>query len=463
MGRSILAVLVLILCLSATPGKWSYGYGSAEIENVILIVVDTLAAQHLGFMGYERDTSPFIDKLASQSVIFNRLYTPEAKTVPSFTTLLSGCHPSSHGVIENGVNLPADLHFLTDNFRDAGFTTWGIPSARVIGMQYGLDKGFDYYSNTPALSWPGDVVNERIERILTGTPRFMEPDFTQTTEPIFLMIHYFDPHVDFTPDTDILAMFANPDYDGPVDGTGVQFQDYNDYLIDFDEEDTQYVRDLYDAEIRTFDNHLRDLFNLLDSAGLLENSLIVFTADHGENLGEHHFIAHGHPYEKALHIPLFFLFPDGQWAGTRIDTLVQNTDTVPTIMDLMGVEIPDGIDGRSLLPLMGSESDGEYIEREKLFAIGYQTDTGRTYGLFDGTHRLIVEFGKWGDVGSDSEIQLYDITVDPEEKRNLYEQEREVLKDMAPLLGHMVVASHEGHSHEMDNQTLEMLASLGYL
>ncbi len=462
MRRCIVLGIVLGYLLYPFPDYGRVGKSCTEISNVVLIVVDTLAAQHLGFMGYERDTSPFIDQLASRSVVFNRAYTPRSTTVPAFTSLLSGCHPNTHGVIENGHNLPENVHFLSEDFRQAGFATWAVPSARVIGAQFGMGRGFDYYANTPAIPHPAPRIIERVQRILTGSPWFGEPNYIETDKPLFLLIHFYDPHTEYTPDEDIRAMFSDPAYDGIIDGTAKQLLEYNDYRLDLTESDLREVRDLYDAEIRTFDRNLESLFDLLTETGFFENSAIVFTADHGENLGEHHFITHGQPYEKGLHIPLFFHFPGDRMGGTEIDATAELTDVIPTLMDLMKVPLPPGIDGRSLLPLINADCDGEYREREYLYAIGHPTQSGRTHSVFDGTYRLIVEFGSNGTVNEQS-ILLFDILHDPSESENLASTRYDVLEKLAPILGHMVAESPEMRSGMIDPHTREMLASLGYI
>jgi len=483
MGRWILVVVIFLVpffSLASYPTR--QGSPFAFTNNVILIAVDTLAAQHLGFMGYERDTSPFMDDLASRSVVFNRAYTPKSTTLPAFTSLLSGVHPCHHGVLDNGVEVPPNLHLLTGDFQDAGFRTWAIPAARVIEGKYGLNKGFDFYAYPPAVPYTADRVIDRVDGILNGTERFGEPDYRETKVPVFFMLHFYDPHTEFTPDPDVYQMFSDSLYDGIVDGTWEQFGKYNNYEIEFDQADLAEVTDLYDAEIRSFDRRLEELFQLFDEAGILDNSVIVLTADHGENLGEHRFITHGHPYEAALHIPLMFHFPGDRLAGTRIDELVELTDVIPTLMDIFMMDIPDDIDGRSLLPFIEGTQPPLTASREYLFSIGQPTDAGRMYSLFDGRHRLIVDvdcfgYAKKSDVvpvytyaEREGNFLLFDIASDPSEAVNLYTGEGciragdiDVLNHLVPELDQEILGSHYGQDPAIDPETIEMLASLGYI
>lgn len=483
MRRWVLVIVILVSLVTIASDTIRPAGPYSNVKNVIIIAVDTLAAQNLGFMGYGRDTCPFMVELASRSVVFNRAYTPESKTEPSFTSLLTGLHPGTHGIIENGTNLPPDLHLLTVDFQSAGFDTWGIPAADVINGRYGFYYEFDYYSHAPPRPLPASRIIEKITGILEKHPRFGEPEFSMVGRPLFLMLHFYDPHTEYTPDETILADFANPSYNGPVDGMWENFKKFNHYEIEYTSADLRHVRDLYDAEIRTFDNRLRELFDLFERTGLIDNSVIVLTADHGENLGEHHFITHGLPYENSLHIPLLFHFPDDKWAGTRIDDLVEITDIVPTLMEATGVPIPANIDGQSLLtlidpglPSMTTNFEATYIEREYLFSLGRVPNselptsiTSRisteplTYSIFDGTHRLITEYCPENPAGIDYETFLYNIDLDPLESFNIFDQYNVPLLTLAPLLEQNILSCHDGHISEIDPETLQMLASLGYL
>ena len=463
MKRCILITALILGCLALASGHIGQSGNSCAAQNVILIVVDTLAAQNLGCMGYQRDTSPFIDELANRSVIFDKAYTPKSTTVPSVTSLFSGLHPSRHGILENGGNLPDDLHFLTDDFRKSGFTTWGVPAARVLGAQYGLSKGFDYYANTPAIPHPASRVIERIDRILTGKPALGEPDFTKTRKPLFLFIHFYDPHTEYTPDPAILENFTDPDYSGIANGTWEQFEKYNNYEIEFSAADIRHSRDLYDAEIRTFDDRARELFELFDRVGLIDNSIIVFTADHGENLGEHHFFTHGHPYEPSLHIPLIIHFPEDRWAGTRIEEIVENTDIMPTLMDLADVKIPENLSGRTLLPLIDNSVPYDYEARECLFAIGDSGGKDRTYSICDGMYRLTVDISSSGEVDYRKGLNLFDIVADPKESVDIADTDHNELIRLAPLLTDYLTASNDPVESEISPDTRAMLLSIGYI
>ena len=480
--RRLVAILLIVVSFNFLASHSGHQAGLyPHVKNVIIIAVDTLAAQHLGFMGYDRDTSPFMDELAARSIVFERAYTPESKTEPSFITMLTGLHPATHGIVDNGTRLPSDLHFLTDDFRDAGFDAWGIPAADVINGRYGFNRVFDFYSQAPPRPHTASKIIEKITAILENRPRFGEPGFSMAGPPLFLMLHFYDPHTEFTPDPDILAQFADPEYDGAVDGTWALFNRYNHYEIDLDRADLQHATDMYDAEIRTFDNRLRELFDLFDRIGLLDDSVIVLTADHGENLGEHHFITHGLPYESSLHIPFLIHLPHDRFAGTRIDNLVENTDIVPTLMELADVPIPANLDGQPLVSLIDPDhadpdENGEFVDRQHLFSFGYEpgselptvsplqvSSIDFMFSIFDGTHRLITTLSPDAVSNPHPEALLYNIRLDPRETADILNQPPVSLPALTSALEGKILNSHQRLSSEIDPETLAMLESLGYL
>jgi arylsulfatase A-like enzyme len=441
------------VAVEPTPG----GLSRAK-PNVILIVVDTLAAGNLGFMGYDRDTSPFLDDLAARSVVFDRAYTPKATTEPSITSIFTGCHPVTHGVLENGVVIPDDVTFLTSRFRDAGYATWGVPAFQVIGAKYGMNQGFDFYANTPPRPHAASRVIERLDRMLNGNPWLGEPSFKDLNKPLFLFIHFYDPHTDYTPDLQSLNLFNDPDYKGGANGTFEQIDLFNKGLLNYTPDDLKHTRDLYDAEIRGLDSHLRQLFDLFDRTGLSDNSIIVLTADHGENLGEHGWITHNRPYESALHVPLIFHFPRDKNGNRRLGSLVENTDIMPTLMELAGLGKPAGIDGRSLAELIDSGSESFSTIRSFVYALGDEMSVGsRSNSIFDGRYRMTI------GAGTPDKTALYDITVDPHETADIASENPGIIERLTEMALGMRDHPVDEASRALDSQTQGMLRSLGYL
>ncbi len=458
-GLRILLVLTFFLSLPGCMAPEEPPDFRENIQNVIVIVVDTLAAHNVGYMGYDRDTTPYIDQLASRSVVFDHAYTVKALTLPSFVSFFSGLHLVNHGVTRNGLVIPEDVHLLTEDFRQAGYVTYGLPAAQVIGSAYGVNRGFNYFYAPRLHHIPASTVIEEVRTFIEGPAPEGAPYYADRTQPLFMFIHFFDTHTDYTPDAGYLETWADRGYRGPVDGTIGIFEQYNDFQIELDEDDLQHTRDLYDAEIRTFDDAIVSLFEIFIRNGLLDNSVIMVTADHGENLGEHHYVTHGHPYEPGLAIPLFIHFPGDLGAGTSIDALVENTDFMPTVMDLVGVNIPADIDGQSMLPLIENQSGEDYEFREFLLAGGGNDSTGMrmTFSVFDGEYRLIKDI-KWSE-----ESLLYNILNDPKETTDIAADNPDLVEFYETLIDVMAEGITFIEDQDMDPQTEEMLRSLGYI
>ncbi len=374
---SILLLAAFLTFGCTNTGEVNY---AANVDNVIIIAIDTLRANHLGFMGYERPTSPFMDKFAGQSVIFKNAYCTKSLTLPSFVCLFSGLHTIRNGIFKNCWPISDDLHILIEDFQDAGFRTIGFAASGIMNSRYHVDRGFDLYKdpvNHPQeMSLTVDFVKEEIEKI--------------DNEPMFLFVHIWEPHVPFDPDPEVLKLFADPDYNGIMDASVELLDAYTLHQVDLSPSDIQHAVDRYDGEIRWVDNQLSDLFGFFEEKGLIDNSIIIILSDHGESLGDDHIFNHRRDRECELHIPLMFHFPGDLRAGRSIPALVENTDILPTVMDVLGMPIPENLDGMSLLPLI----KGEAVEhRDKLLSVG-TNDTGTfLYSEFDGEKRWRVETG----------------------------------------------------------------------
>ena len=374
--RLTVFILISILLMTGCNGSRRPAIGD-DIENVIIIAIDTLRADHLGFMGYYRRTSPFMDELAERSVIFTNVYAVKSLTLPSFTAMFSGLHTIHNGIFKNCWPLPDDLHVLIEDFQSDGFETIGFASSAIMNGSYGINRGFDDYQ---------DPVHHPQE--FTLTREMVREKIENTDGPMFMWIHVWEPHVPYEPDPEVLELFADPEYDGPMDGSVELLDQYTLWQVQLNEEDIQNAVDRYDGEIRWVDNQLSELFAFFEEKGLIDNSLIIITSDHGEALGEDHIFNHRRDRTIELHIPLLIHFPGDLRAGRTIPALVENTDILPTVMEILGMPVPEDIDGISLLPLI----TGDAVDhRDKLLSVG-TNDTGSfVYSEFDGVSRHRVD------------------------------------------------------------------------
>ncbi len=374
----IIIPLIVSLIFGCVPTGQTHSFAQ-NIDNVILIVVDTLRANHLGFMGYERETSPFLDELAERSIIFDNMWTPRSLTLPSFASMFTGIHPTKTNIYQNAWPLPESLHSLVEDFQDAGFNTYGYPTTDILAARYGIGRGFDTYDMAEELP---RMAPEEIDAVITG--------LQDETEPFFLLVHFWEPHQPYDPDPEVLDQFAEPYFVGQMDGEVETFVAYNKDELPLSQADLRHAIDRYDAEIRWLDNQLVELFDFFEEKGYFENSLIIVTADHGESLGEGHFFGHLRDLDVELQIPLFFHFPNDLAAGTRINALCEITDILPTVMDLLGIEIPEDIDGISLLPLIIGDTEEH---RDTLLSVGTQHEDMFLLSEFDGENRVRLDYG----------------------------------------------------------------------
>ena len=372
----ILAILITFSLAFGCTGNSRNQYRSG-VQNVIIIAIDTLRANHLGFMGYDRETSPFLDELAEQSIVFENVYTPKALTLPAFASLFTGLHPIHTRVYKNMWPLSEDTHILSEDFQAAGYKTVFLSASAILQSKYRMNQGFDDYIDCdphPEEAW------SIIEKVHHQTE--------DLSRPLFLGIHFWEPHSPYDPLPEYIEMFADPEYEGPMDGSVEVLDAFTLHQVELKNTDIQHAIDRYDGEIRFIDDKLRELFDYFEEKGLIDNSIIIITADHGESLGDNHIFQHRYDTEVELHIPLIIHFPGDIDAGLRIPHLAEITDILPTVMDILGIPVPDDLDGISMFPLF---NDPEKEHRSKLVSLGVDDLGYFLFSEFDGRTRVRIE------------------------------------------------------------------------
>ena len=313
--QNVLAALVLAAGLLLAPAA------QAENQNILLLSVDTLRADRLGCYGYEFDTSPRIDALAEQSLLFEDCVCEVPLTFPSMGSMLCSQFPRATGTTRNGLRMPDDAPLVQELFRAAGYTTWCVQSNWTLKAKLsGLDRGFDLYEDDfHEGRWgfikaerTADEVTETALRVLAGRDR---------SKPFFAWIHYTDPHAPYE-----LHRKFNP-------------QDRSVWWRKNEEK----VQIKYDSEVAFTDHHIARLLEALP-----DNTSIVFTADHGESLWEHDYLGHGrYVYQMGLHIPLMIHAPGV--APGRTARPVRGIDVGPTLLALAGITPAEPMLGLNVL------------------------------------------------------------------------------------------------------------------
>ncbi len=386
----VLAVLVVVpLVLWAVLagdalGPHSVPLSGARRPNVILILVDTLRADHLGMYGYERDTSPFLDAWATGAVVFDQAYAPSSWTRPSTVSLLTGLDPIHHRVEDRLDVIPPSLPLLGERLQVEGYATFAAITNPHVSSAWAFDRGFDVFDDLEALglgTGADAVVDHVVARI----------DALAESEPFFLYLHLIDPHTPFDPPPPFDARF-------PADP-----EDVGDYAIAG-----------YDGEIAFVDSQLRRLFEALRARGLEDGTMAIVTSDHGEELLERGGIGHGvNLFEEVLRVPLIVRFPDGAHAGARVAERVSLIDVVPTILSALRDVPAAGLDGRDLTTLLGVR-ERPWAARELFLSLRTTgPDSHLMRGLLAGPHKYLRRSRP-----SASEA-LFDLEQDPSEIENL--------------------------------------------
>lgn len=394
--------------------------------NILLLSADSLGARHLGCYGYAQPTSPHLDQMAARGVLAERLFCPTLPTIPSYTTLFTGQHPMTHNIVAHPSrnDLAVDAPFLPWELLQAGYTTCAIDPLMRTRIWFG--RGFEYYID-PSLALPLGYLSVTCEQLNRRAVQWMR---SHREEPFFLFIHYWDPHWPFDPPHEYREMFyegdpTDPDnhaldswFDQPLGAAArATWLRTADGLIT----DEKYVAALYDQEIRYLDDGIGQLLQSLDELGLTENTLVLFTGDHGESMTEHgiYFDHHG-LYDATLHVPLIASWPGRLPAGARLPQMLQVSDIAPTILEAVGLDAPFEMEGCSFWKLLtGEETNGGHAR-----VISLECTWQAKWSLRTDRYKFIL--AREPDFYGTPMRELYDLAVDPDETTNLVEAQPEL-------------------------------------
>ncbi|MCP4712889.1 MAG: sulfatase [Planctomycetes bacterium] len=394
---------------SLAPYLWVGGCGkSAGVKkpNIILITVDTLRADHLGCYGYGKNTSPFIDKFSQESMVYENCFSQAPVTSSSFASILSGYLPHETMVYEN-LPLPGEVETIEKTLQRQGYQTGAVVSNFNLRREVGWAEGFDHFDDDLKSRERNRNYNESIAH--QTTERSINILSKLTSEQMFMWVHYQDPHGPYTPPADYAEQFKvdNERHRSLRINSGVSgyggIPSYQKLGISTDYH--HYVSQ-YDGEISYMDQEFERLIQAIKKMGLYDNSLIIFTADHGEGMGENdYYFAHGENLHRSLlHVPLMVRY-GSDLIGRRSNN-VQHIDIVPTIHKFIDLETEMQFRGQDLLV--------EQKESREIFAemSSPMNNDGPKFCLMKDECKLIY-------TPVSNKYQMFDVSVDPEERRNL--------------------------------------------
>jgi len=429
-------------------------------DNLLLVTVDTLRADHLGLYGYPRPTSPYLDELGSEGVVFWHAIASSSHTAPSHASILTSLYPEQHRVLVNGQELQPDVPSLADIARAGGRETAAFVSVRFLE---GLRHGFDVLD--------ADVPDGHVFRTADATVdravRWLRE--RDPSRPFLLWLHVYDPHQHV-----VTTRMPEPYYQAMREDSARR----GDEFLYFLKQEQGYPRDAvsdsidrYDAQVAFVDAQVRRLFEAAAEVASPGRTLRVVTADHGEGLGNHGFEGHGrYLYNEQLRAPLIIHGDPERLRHAVVPSVVRHVDVLPTVAELLGLELPGGgsrLEGRSLVPLFDAPSRDlglppAFSQRrppdERRLDIGWEP--GTKLAAQDARHKYIYN--------SEGDDEFYDIHLDPNELRNLAGSNSEDERRLHEwLTAKMDALSHDhrtkGETPGIDPRHLEDLRALGYI
>jgi arylsulfatase A-like enzyme len=456
-----------------------------QMPNVLLVIVDALRADVIGAYGNDRVKTPVMDSLAKNGVIFENAQVQAPYTWTSFGSILTGKYPRRHGLmkmkpgvvmapnvtlawhlknalIEGGVESEPETRLGPDDYATGTFMTG------TLSQGSGLMRGFDVYfealvghelvdNEQPWSVYRSDLLysifkNKITQRFDSGLVVTTARDWLRQHDGrrFLSMVHLYSTHTPYDPEPEFREMYVDPDYDGPIDSfyaehrTALEAWDLgevdgegNRLGYEATPADRRQIQNLYYGGVTQADAAIGDVLDELRRSGALDNTLVIITSDHGEELGDHGLWEHNWMYETNLRVPLIMCWPDGLAKDVRVEALVESVDIVPTICDLLDVELPQDtidvergiVDGRSLIPLVEATLAGDLSVTESWTRFAY-AENGRYLSIRDGEWKLIVRrdgldvetFMAESLMSSsrDRKPRLFHLAVDPNEEKDLW-------------------------------------------
>lgn len=447
------------LATGLLPSLWLSGCGrkkaAVKQTNVILISIDTLRADHVGCYGYQRPTSPTLDKLASQGLLFEDVTSTSPWTLPAHGSLLTGLYPNRHGLKSYNNRLPNDVVTLARVLRKHGFSTAAVVNSLYVSQRYGFNRGFDYFI------YVKEIANLRVPSRVGGEAlKWLSKN---SGKPFFLFLHYFDVHGDYASLPHYENQFVRR-YQGIADGTISQLLRFRMGQVSLDQADAGHLIDLYDAGIRQMDDGIAHLLWFLETKKLLGNSLVIITSDHGEEFLDHGGVLHSRTqYQELLHVPLIMWGP-GIPRSKRLKNIVSLVDVMPTVLSLLGIPKPSLLDGFDLCPLW--QNSAPQLPLRYLFAEGskdsvipYERNIRHDIKRAVRHPRYKLHYDRLT-----KRTQLYDLQNDPQEKIDAASEHASLVDSMLSQLKSFMSINEIGPSlPPLSPEEVRRLKSLGYL
>ena len=462
--------------------------------NVFFVVLDAVRPDHLSCYGYPRKTSPNIDKIAEEGVLFENAFSTSAWSPPSHTSMFTGMYPSHHGVLGENLYPSKENQNIIEIFKSKGYQTLGIcPNyfiSPIFGFHHGFNKfvaeslhlellkkhfwdfiifGFETDPRALIYRWTYHaIIFQEIKKWITLSRK--------KNKPFFIFINYFDAHLPHHPPQPFREKF------GKTSNKNVDLKKIEECInkrfgfpyiakeVEITKEEWNVVKSRYDAEIAYIDFFLGKVLNYLKKHGFFDNTFILITSDHGENLGDHQLAGHAFClYDTLIHVPLIISFPKYTSPGKRISNIISTVDIFPTLISILNIEKKDGIDGKNLIPFE-ERIYHEYILAEYGPPIAQIENMKRHCPNFNSTiynknWRCIRSADFKYIVASDGKEEGYNLKNDAKESKNIIKEipkkkRRELESIIAKEL--RVLPAKKKVAVSVDEKIRKRLRELGY-
>ncbi len=438
-------------------------------RNIILISVDTLRADHLGCYGYNRKTSPNIDSLVSDSVLFLNTYAPSPWTLPSHISMLTSLYDVHHQVYYEYEKMDSSIITLADILRNNNFFCSAFTGGGFVSSNYGFSKGFDSYREITQ----GIYFNNSPEHIYKSASKWL--DYNKDKN-FFLFIHTYQPHNPYDCPHPYNRMFIdhnakwqNLDLLRYIGGKKGIFKKLS-------EEERKNIISLYDAEIRYTDEYLiKPLIEKLKNMSFYDHTMIIFTSDHGEEFYDHKSWEHANSlYNEQLKVPLIIKFPYSRFAGKKIKNIVRLVDIMPTVLEELRLESPKlKLDGQSLIPLIKGKKQKERVFLAEKADNILDSHIPQKLSMNLEKYKLIINKKyKAEDLSfflfpppNSKHVELYDLDKDPLEKNNIADENPKIVNQIINQINAIYrnAKKRKKEKTEIDDTLREQLKALGYI
>jgi arylsulfatase A-like enzyme len=462
-----------------TLAMLALGCRAERPPNVCIVVIDTLRTDRVGWLSGDRGVTPFLDTLADRAFVFPHAYAASSWTSPSIASLWTSRYPSQHHVTSAFSVLADSERTLAEMLAKRGYVTGGFSANPLVSTQLGYQQGFDRYEATAPGAQAGLwAVKERADKLNAKALAWLDEvrGGPRAGAPVFLYLQYMEPHFPYIPPRPFVAKsFARHDDGDRLHRTFADMLREKSRWAKPDPEALAVMEALYDGEVMSVDEGVRDLFAELTKRGILDDAIVVVTSDHGEEFLDHGGMGHGLTlYEEVARVPLFLRLP-GQAARQDVDEEVSLLDVTPTLLDLLGILRPATVEGRSLASRLRSPSLRRYVGVLVEWLYGHRGPRhGGTYSELDTGaagetvrhHRATVLDARKVIVTADGTLETYDLRHDPREQETgrLTPAEVTAVQDVARQFARRAMrAPAPSYVMAPDADTTARLRALGYL